>query len=297
MMGLDVYSFIGWTICFFIFIFEGRYMVFAKNKSDKNDEIYKEFLKDKNRNNGYNVFINNIKKINDEYDRNGQRIPIICKYFLIISVTIFCCIVIKVLFQYFNVLSFIANEKIRGVLSDLLPIILILLANGIIGTIARKDEDKKEYVDSLIEYSSIYYLISSAIGMLLIDWMMSATAVIFLLGKYLFFKRFRMTELLAGIKKYFISLVEANSFEALVCRELALMNIESFFFVLGYKIVVHWNADINPIILVFCMIVICVSALLGYDGGLLIEWNRILDTHKSEINEWIDKERKQNGKT
>ena len=75
MMGLDVYSFIGWTICFFIFIFEGRYMVFAKNRSDKNDEIYKEFLKDKNRNNGYNVFINNIKKINDEYDRNGQRIP------------------------------------------------------------------------------------------------------------------------------------------------------------------------------------------------------------------------------
>ena len=111
MRGLDVYSFIGWTICFFIYIFEGSYMVFAKNKSDKNDEIYAEYLRDKNKNNGYNIFIKNIKKINEEYSRKGQRIPIICKYFLIVSVTIFCCIVIKVLFQYFNVFSLIENEK------------------------------------------------------------------------------------------------------------------------------------------------------------------------------------------
>ena len=297
MCGLDIYSFIGWTICFFIFIFEGSYMVYAKNKSNKNDEIYAEYRKDKNRNNGYNLFIKNSKKINDEYVRKGQQIPIIRKYFLIISVTIFCCIVIKVIFQYFNVLSFIVNEKTRGFLSDLLPIFLILLSNLIIGIIARKDQSQKEYVDSLINYSSIYYLISSAIGLLLIDWLLSATAVLYLLGYYLFFKRFEMRELLAVIKRYFISLEKVNSFEALVCRELALMNIESFFFVLCYKMVVHWYADINPIMLVCIMIVISVSALFAYDGGLLNGWRLKLDAQKSEVNEWIDKEREQYGKT
>ena len=106
-----------------------------------------------------------------------------------------------------------------------------------------------------------------------------------------------MRELLAVIKRYFISLVKVNSFEALVCRELALMNIESFFFVLGYKIVVHLYADINPIMLVCNMRAICTFVMFAYNGGLLKGWNCKLAAQKSEISEWIYKEREKYGKT
>ena len=86
MLGLDVYSFIGWIICFFIFIFEGSDMVFAKNKSDKNDEIYAEYLKDKNRNNGYSVFLKNTK--NDVHILCIKRLyTLICIGIYIIYIT------------------------------------------------------------------------------------------------------------------------------------------------------------------------------------------------------------------
>lgn len=287
----DLFVFIGWLICFCVYTIEGHSMLLAQIKNSKNIFIYCLYQKYKDKPGGYDAYIQQCISVDEEYDGIYQKVPTVVRSYFVVSVAVLACVLIQISVSCFGLLDFIKNSKITFLISAFLPIFLIVLANMVISALTKKEDSRNCNLDLIVTDCSVYFLISASIGMLLIDWRLSVTAVVVLLGKSVFFRREGIKDIGRKCREYFKALKSASTIESVLCRALAGMSINSFAYVATFRIMDKLTKGMYTGFLAIISAAICISCLSSGNAGMRISWNNELERHKKEVAEWEKKSR------